>query len=102
MRDIHTHAGLPEVQLVKHFLAEPPFVKDMQESPGNPYLLVHYTYGDSFKDDGTSVDGEAICQGELGEAAAVDLLLSADCQHVITLAACITNLEAFSSWCCSC
>lgn len=49
--------GVKHVDLHLNFMAQPPWDKNMELSPGKPYYILHYTYGNDFKADGSFTPG---------------------------------------------
>uniref|UniRef100_A0A7R9V6U3 Hydroxyproline O-arabinosyltransferase-like domain-containing protein n=1 Tax=Chlamydomonas euryale TaxID=1486919 RepID=A0A7R9V6U3_9CHLO len=41
-------AGLSDVDLYAHMVAQPPFDSDLELKPGRPFYILHYTYGLDF------------------------------------------------------
>ncbi|GAX76986.1 hypothetical protein CEUSTIGMA_g4433.t1 [Chlamydomonas eustigma] len=43
-------AGLRDIDLIPHLIAQPPFDSDYELTPGRPFYILHYTYGLDFNE----------------------------------------------------
>ena len=41
-------AGIKKVDLFLHMMSQPPWDRNMDLSPGKPFHIIHYTYGELF------------------------------------------------------